>query len=1181
MKRTATHRIRNSFTKKIPTLFAVGLLLSTPIAFGTTGEDEPALAVVSTPSLPLYFEENRGQTDPSVRFVSRAGGTTTYFRDDDLVMRLPSAVVQMRFLDADDSVVVEGEDALPGKSSYFRGNDPERWVRGAANFAVLKYEDIYPGIDAIFHGHEGELRYDFHIAPGTDPRRIRLAFDGVTDLSLAQNGDLVLATGAGEIFHRAPVVYQDIDGSRVNIDAEFEIGEDREVLFSLADYDRSQPLVIDPVISYSTFLGGSGFDSGRSVRIDPVDRTIVVTGRTVSLDFPLAVAVQTAHGSPGGPNPNGWLPNPNGTDATFLWDQSFGRTDSFSGKITASTRPTGTLNNPGWRYENPIFIDVTKTYTASVWVYSADGGIGHIPAIQFFDGNSVLISTIGATGPSGFTQPANTWVQRSFTFTPAQIPAGTFFINLLIVQDIDSTMPASTSVSFDDVELKEAGSDANLLFTGSSFADALFNDVFVSKLAADGSGLIFSTYLGGNGSEFPQNLELDSLGNIIVGGRTASPDFPTVNAVDATYAGPVEDGFLAKLPPDGSALVFSTFVGGNDAFHPFEEIRGIVVDAANNIFVIGNTGAPDFFITDIITTACVAAAQPRSADVFIQEYSPTGALLFSTCFGGSSRDAGRNLAFDSSGNLFATGWTESNDFPTTAGVVQPVFVGDSSGLSLPTDGWVSKLDINVSPPAILASTYLGGDGPEFLEGLGVDSFDNVVVSGGTNATDYPTTPGAFQPIYGGDGGPGSGQGDGVITKLSPDLTSFGFSTFLGGSGDDFPWGLKMDIEDRPYVTGFTTSPNFPVFDPLQGSLSGPQDVFVTQMTADGSALDFSTYLGGSGSENVSNGITVLNPGNVFVTGSTDSADFPLLTPFQGTIAGSFDAFITNISTPVTVPADDCTTTGVGCNPTGGQQIVLPDNFVVPAGATITQTAVPQVDPRVDIVTGRCDGVTPLSLFDGELIIPGHLCGGADGFTVLVTETSGIDIREGTVLSIGLPEVFSLDALECERPIITDRELQDVMVWQTTDKDDLFESRAIEVTFDCGTSRSRTRRLSFFVIGMFIDFGLGPNADPNAVTQAFVNLLLQKTDALIAGAEGAAEALKKGEANKLLVKARDIRSKLLAGDYLEALNKTDILLKFVDKAVFDTSVPFNHEGNLIMRAGNIKFILEVKVIPFTP
>jgi hypothetical protein len=1164
-------------TNMIAGLVTIVISFAIPSAFGQD-DDGGRFATASMPSLPLYFEENRGQTDPSVRFVNRAGGTTTFFRENDVVMRLPSSsgdsVVQMRFVGADEAVTVNGDNIMPGKSSYFRGNDPDLWVTGASHFAMLAYKDVYPGIDAVFHGNEGELRYDFHIAPGVDPRQIRLAFEGVTELSLADNGDLVLTTDAGEIFHRAPVVYQDIEGNRVSVDAQFEFGEDREVLFALADYDRTEPLIIDPVISYSTYLGGAGADSGRSVRVDPIDRTIVVTGQTSSLDFPLALALQAAQGSGGGPNPTSWSPNPNGTDAAYLWDQSFGRTDSYSAKITASTRPAGTVNNPGWRYDAVLFIDVSKTYTASVWVYSADGGIGHIPAIQFFDGSGTPLGTIGAIGPSGFTQPANTWVQRSFTFTPAQIPAGTFYINLLIVQDIDSTMPTPTSVSFDDVELTEAGSSINLLFNG-SFGEAISNDVFVSKLSADGSALIFSTYLGGVDTEIPQNLELDATGNIIVGGRTSSPDFPTANAVDDTYAGPIEDAFLVKLPPNGSSLTFSTFAGDVDSEHPNEEIRGIVVDATDNIFVIGNTGAPGFVTTDI--TACAdPQAGPRNADVFIQKYSPTGALLLSTCFGGSSRDAGRNLGFDSSGNLFATGWTESSDFPTTAGAVQPLFVGETGNI-FGIDGWVSKLDINASPPVVLASTYLGGDGPDFFEGLGVDSFDNVVVSGGTNATDYPTTTGAFQTIYGGDIGTGN-AGDGVVTKLAPDLTSFGFSTYLGGTGDDFAWGLKMDVEDRPYVTGPTSSPNFPVFDPLQPSLSGPQDVFVTQLSADGSLLEFSTYLGGMGSENASNGITVLNPGNVFVTGSTDSADFPLsATPFQGTNAGSFDAFITNISTPVTVPATDCTTTAGGCNPTGGQQIILPEGFVVPANATITQTAVPQVDTRV--VNGRCDGVTPLSLFNGDLIIPGHLCGGADGFTVLVTETTNIDIREGTVLSIGFPEVFSPDALECERPIVGDRQLQDVMVWQTTDKNALFEGRAIEVTHDCGTTRSRTRTLSFFVIGMFIDFGLGPDPLPDAVTQAFVNLLIQKTDALIAATADAEPVLKNGDLVKLRVKARDIRAKLVEGDYLEALNKTNLFLSFIDKAIFDTDPLLNHEGNLIMRAGNIKFILEVKVLPF--
>ena len=1175
MLNTSVILVRNSVWGKVQQVLRLGILVAVPVF---------AANAATSISIPLFFEENRGQTDPSVLFINRSADSTVFFRQEGVVLSLPpaadsrAAVVQMQFLNADSSVTLSGSDELPGKSAYFRGSDPERWVRNAAQFSSITYNDVYPGIDVVFQGHEGELRYDFHVAPNTDPDQIRLAFTGIDGARLAENGDLVLDTPAQELVHRAPVVYQEIDDKKIFIHGQFVIGDQKEVSFALADYDQSRPLVIDPVISYSTFLGGTGFDNGRAIRVDPSDRTIVVMGTTDSLDFPLVNPIQAVHS--GGIYPLGWAPNPNGTNATYLWDKSFGRTDTYSVSITASARPAGTLNNPGWRTVDGIPINQTSTYTASVWVNSPDGGVGHIPAIQFFDANDNFLVTIGATGPSGFPPQAHgTWIQRQFTFTPSNY-AGLVtatHVRVILVQDIELTQGSATTVYFDDVELIDNASPGiNLIGPSSSFIGQ--DDVFVSRLSADGSTLLFATYLGGTARETPQNLELDSAGNIIFGGRTSSADYPTANADQPVFAGPWEDAFLTKIAADGSSLIFSTFVGGNDNYFPVEEIRGIVVDSGDNIFVSGNTGASNFVVTDIISAACVAAAQPRSSDIFIREYSPTGTLLFSTCFGGSSRDAGRNLAFDSSGNLFLNGWTESIDFPTTPGVVQPTFAGDSSNLFAPVDGWVAKVNINTSPPAILAATYLGGDGFDYLEGLAVDSFDNVLVSGTSAASDYPTTLGAYQETYGGDDGPGTLAGDGVITKLSTDLTSFGFSTFLGGSGSDFAWGLKLDVEDRPYVTGYTNSPNFPVADPIQGALGGPQDAFVSQLTAAGDGLDFSSYLGGSGSEGASNGITVLNPGNVFLTGGTGSTDYPLVDPFQGTLGGTYDAYVTNISTPITVPADDCTDAD-GCNPTGGQQIILPEGYFAPPGATITQTAESTEDPRVDEF-GRCDGTTPLSLYDGDLVIPGYLCGGEDGFTVLITETTGIDIREGTVLSIGFPEVFSADALECERPIVGSRQLQDVMVWQTTDKSDLYEGHAIEVTHDCGTSRSKTRGLSYFVVGMFIEFGLGPNPLPDVETQAFRNLLVQKAEALVAATEAAELVLKNGDLVKLSVKARDILGRLESGEYVEALNKIDIFLDFVDKAVFDTSVPFNHEGNMIMRAGNIKFILEVKVIPFT-
>jgi hypothetical protein len=301
-----------------------------------THSDETPAAHAATVSLPLHFEQNKGQTDESVRFINRSSSATTFFRVQDLVMRLPvdggagSTVLKMRFDGASDEVALNGGDALASTSSYFRGNDSEQWVKGAQHFASLSYRELYDGIDLIFHGHEGELRYDFIVAPDGDPRQIRLSFDGADDIALAENGDLVLGVSGNPIIHRAPVVYQDVDGERVYVDASFRIDDQNSVLFALADYDRSRTLVIDPVISYSTFLGGTGGDSGRSVRVDPVDQTIIVTGSTESLDFPLAGAVQT---TPGVIDPPGWAPNPNATDATFLWVKDFGRTDNYSAKI--------------------------------------------------------------------------------------------------------------------------------------------------------------------------------------------------------------------------------------------------------------------------------------------------------------------------------------------------------------------------------------------------------------------------------------------------------------------------------------------------------------------------------------------------------------------------------------------------------------------------------------------------------------------------------------------------------------------------------------------------------------------------------------------------------------------------------------------------------------------------------
>jgi hypothetical protein len=277
-----------------------------------------------------------------------------------------------------------------------------------------------------------------------------------------------------------------------------------------------------------------------------------------------------------------------------------------------------------------------------------------------------------------------------------------------------------------------------------------------------------------------------------------------------------------------------------------------------------------------------------------------------------------------------------------------------------------------------------------------------------------------------------------------------------------------------------------------------------------------------------------------------------------------------------VPADECTVTAGGCNPTGGHEIILPDGFVPPPGATITQTAFPFVDPRVG-PDGRCDGQTPLELFDGDLVLPPHICGSPE-FEVLVTRAN-FDILSGTVINTMFPEVFVSNPLDCNRPIIGDPQAQDIVVWQPTNSADVVEGRAIELTYDCGSSRGRTRGFSWYVVGTHIDFGLDFSQDPQGVTQGFIDLTGRKFDAFITAVRNAEEALSRGDfkrAEALAVNAARLHDN---GKYAAASRMLGTLRMLIDRSLFDSSGGFNHEGNIISRLDNIKFTIDEKILPF--
>src|ERR1022692_4291600 len=392
--------------------------------------------------------------------------------------------------------------------------------------------------------------------------------------------------------------------------------------------------------------------------------------------------------------------------------------------------------------------------------------------------------------------------------------------------------------------------------------------------------LVYSTYLGGSGDDIGQGIALDSSGNAYVTGYTSSTDFPTTSGAFQTSCGrgcgsAHPDAFVTMLNPSGSALVYSTYLGGSSSDYG----NGIALDSSGNAYVTGQTGSANFPTTPgAFQTSCGGGC--GSPDAFVTMLNPSGsALVYSTYLGGSSSDYGNGIAVDSSGNAYVTGVTNSTDFPTM-NPLQPTYGGGG-------DAFVAQL--NPTGSALVYSTYLGGSGDDFAYDTAVDSSGNAFVTGITFSTNFPTM-NPLQPTYG-------GNGDAFVTKFNPTGSGLIYSTYLGGSGEDSSNGIAVDSSGNAYVTGGTSSPNFPTMNPLQPTFAGVQDAFVAQLNPTGSALVYSTYLGGSG-DDTGQGIAADSSGNAYVTGQTGSANFPTMNPLQPTYGGGgYDAFVTKMSRP--------------------------------------------------------------------------------------------------------------------------------------------------------------------------------------------------------------------------------------------------------------------------------------------
>jgi hypothetical protein len=597
---------------------------------------------------------------------------TAYFTPGEVVVNLRQSTVRMRYLGANAAPDIDGADMQEGRANYLIGDDPSLWRTNVPLYGRVVYKDLYPGIDMVYSSHKRLLKSEFVVAPGADPSQIRIAYTGVESLRIDDQGGLILTTAEGDLREEAPEIYQEESDGRDQIEGAFRVAGN-VVTFSVGQYDRSRPLRIDPVLSYSTYLGGGGTDRAYAIAVDGAGAAYV-TGYTDSTNFPVTAGV--------------------------VRPTSGGGVDAFVTKLNAA---------------------------GSAIVYSTYlGGNGDDR------GFSIAVDASGNAYITGYTSSTNFPLSSPFQAT-LKGPRDAFVtkLNPSGSAPIFSTYLGGTG---DDRGNGIAVSASGLVYVTGSTTSSNFplsspfqatlggqQDGFVTKLNSTGSALLYSTYLGGAADDRGSSIALDSGGAAYIAGNTSSTNFPTASPLQAANNS-ATDAFVTKLSAAG-ALVYSTYLGGSGTEN-IEVGRSIAVDSAGSAYIAGTTTSTNFPLFQPLQ----AAIKGGIYDAFVVKLTSAGtAFVFSTFLGGSSIDFGQSIAVDSSGNSYVTGYTSSTNFPiVNAG--QPVNGGGN-------DTFVLKL--NASGTALTESGFLGGGDTDTGYGIAIDNSGNAYVTGLTLSSNFP------------------------------------------------------------------------------------------------------------------------------------------------------------------------------------------------------------------------------------------------------------------------------------------------------------------------------------------------------------------------------------------------------------------------------------------------------------
>ena len=902
--------------------------------------------------LPLSFEANRGQFDDRVCFKARGLNYALFLTGNEAVFALRSEkkdessgeveVLRMKLLGARSNANVSGSGELPGKVNYFIGNDARKWRKNILTYSTVTYRNVYDGIDLVYHGNQQQLEYDFVIAPGASPQRIKIAFKAAKKIAIDGEGNLVLSTAVGDVRQQKPIAYQVINGVRHEVPVKYKL-RGKQVGFQTGSYDKSYPLTIDPVLIYSTYLGGSSSEQGLAIAVDSAGNAYL-SGNTFSTDFPVANAFQGTKADAFSNDAFVVKLTPAGTlaYATYLGgnldDNALGIAVDAQGSAYVAGGTGGTF---------PVtagVIQETKDGSADVFVTKLSPDGSSLSYSTLLGGDNIDLAlgvTVDTSGRAYVIGRTDSTRFKTFTFsTPrngspaykstnnagqwSPIPTGltaSMVSGLTIDPSNSNTLYAAANYGV----FKSIDAGANWSVTGqASPATAPFPSNVVAVDPTNSANVFVGSLIGiykstDGGASYTQKLNIFNVfalaidptnPNIMYAGGGSTNPFKSTNGGDSwvQISSGITGGSVTVndivIDPTNTSIVYigtsrgvfkSTNGGGNWVLlnTPFVTVRSLAMDSANPLTLYAGVSAA-FDAMYKTTDGGATWAVSSTGLTYVSSTGATQVPLVNTIAVDPVTPATVYAATLNGGLYKSTNaganWSQSNSgFPniTALDVVidrnNPANVYAGAGIGF--DVFAARLNSTAS--ALEYFFNFGGHENDEARGVAVDTDNTAYVVGLTQSNNFPTLA-AFQSVSG-------GMSDAFITKINAAGSGFVYSTYLGGTVGESARGIAVR-NGTAYIGGTTDSNNFPLVNSLKpASPNFESDAFVTKLHSSGSSLEYSTRLGGTGiGGETCFGLALDSTGAVYVTGLTGSDDFPVLNAPQTTRSGNVDAFVTKL-----------------------------------------------------------------------------------------------------------------------------------------------------------------------------------------------------------------------------------------------------------------------------------------------